>query len=41
MPVMPALSFREPTLYQTMNETTGAVWTSWISTLSPFASVVS
>src|SRR5258706_591266 len=41
MPVIPALSFLEPTLYQTMNETTGAVCTSWISTLSPFESVVS
>ncbi len=41
MPVIPALSFREPTLYQTMNDTTGAVWTSWTSTLSPFARMVS
>src|SRR2546427_2863113 len=41
IPVTPELSFREPTLYQTMNDTTGAVWTSWISTLSPFGSVVS
>src|SRR6185312_7204326 len=40
MPVIPALSFLEPTLYQTMNETTGAVCISWISTLSPFESVV-
>src|SRR6185503_6248503 len=40
-PVTPAVSFRDPTLYQTMNETTGAVCTSWISTWSPFSRVVS
>src|SRR5213594_2066976 len=41
MPVTPELSFREPTLYQTMNETTGAPRTSWISTLRPLSRRVS
>src|SRR6266446_6456013 len=41
IPVTPAPSFREPTLYQTMNETTGALCTSWIRTFRPFRSTVS
>src|SRR5258705_11764547 len=41
MPVIPAVSFRDPTRYQTMNAATGAVWTSWISTERPLSSTVS
>ena len=38
-PVLPFGSSFDPTLYQTLTATTGALWSSWTITVSPLASL--
>ena len=35
-PVRPGFSFLEPTWYQTLTATMGALWSSWTTSVSPF-----
>ena len=38
-PVLPRFSFFEPTWYQTLTATIGALWSSWTTTVRPFERV--
>src|SRR5207248_1781118 len=38
-PVLPGLSFFEPTWYHTFTATMGALWSSWTMSVSPLSSV--